>query len=508
MTDRRRRGAIGRGAVVTRLSPARGRVGAAARYVADVRTSIGRGIAWTGVAGVVLGVLDVAATLLLLRCWLTPAEYGVAALVTPLFPMFDLMADAGFAAAVVQADDAEPDAVSAAFWASCGASLVVALALFAVGPALAAAHGQPVLALLVPAYGAKLAVWNLVAIPSAVLRRELRFGAVAKIRTAAALAEFAGKVLAAAAGLGVWCFVIGQLAKAGMAAVATLATSGFRPRWRCDRRAVARYWRFGRRTSASQVLFHLYTNADYQIVGLWFGAAATGLYRAAYELVLEPTKLLSYVVVEVAFPVFARLRHDLVALRARLIEFTRSNLLVLVPVLTALVLVPGDWLAVFYGERWRAGAHAVRLLCAVGALRALAFLLPPLLDGVGRAELTLRYTLIAAVLVPASQLAAAVALGPSLGWTAVAWAWVAGYPLAFAVLLALALGQIELAPRRYLAAVAPFLGVGVVGLAAGAATAAAAGGLPALARVAAVSAAVVVSDGAAWLLVRRARPRW
>ena len=128
--------------------------------------------------------------------------------------------------------------------------------------------------------------------------------------------------------------------------------------------------------------------------------------------------------------------------------------------------------------------------------------------GVGRAELTLRYTLIAAVLVPASQLAAAVALGPSLGWTAVAWAWVAGYPLAFAVLLALALGQIELAPRRYLAAVAPFLGVGVVGLAAGAATAAAAGGLPALARVAAVSAAVVVSDGAAWLLVRRARPRW
>jgi hypothetical protein len=166
VTDRRRRGAIGRGAVVRACRP---RVAGSARrreHVADVRTSIGRGIAWTGVAGVVLGVLDVAATLLLLRCWLTPAEYGVAALVTPLFPMFDLMADAGFAAAVVQADDAEPDAVSAAFWASCGASLVVALALFAVGPALAAAAGQPVLALLVPAYGAKLAVWNQVAIPA------------------------------------------------------------------------------------------------------------------------------------------------------------------------------------------------------------------------------------------------------------------------------------------------------------------------------------------------------
>lgn len=473
-----------------------------------MRTSIGRGIAWTGVAGAVLGVLDVAATLLLLRYWLSPAEYGVAALVTPLFPMFDLMADAGFAAAVVQADDAEPDAVSAAFWASAAASLAVAIALFAIGPALAWAHGHAVLALVVPAYGAKLAVWNLVAIPSALLRRDLRFAAVAKIRTAAAAAEFVGKLAAAAAGLGVWCFVIGQLAKAVIAAIATLATSRFRPRWRCDRQAVARYWRFGRRTSASQVLFHLYTNADYQIVGLWFGAAATGLYRAAYELVLEPTKLLSYVVVEVAFPVFARLRHDLGALRARLVAFTRGNLMVLVPVLTALVLVPGDWLAVFYGERWRAGAHAVTLLCAVGALRALSFLLPPLLDGVGRAELTLRYTVIAAVLVPGSQLVAAVALGPRLGWTAVAWAWVVGYPLAFAALLALALGQIELSTRRYLAAVAPLVGVGVVGLAAGAATATATAWLSALARVAAVSAAVVVSDGAAWLLMRRARPRW
>ena len=46
--------------------------------------AVRRGIAWTGVAGVALGVLDVVATLLLLRWWLTPAEYGVAALATPL----------------------------------------------------------------------------------------------------------------------------------------------------------------------------------------------------------------------------------------------------------------------------------------------------------------------------------------------------------------------------------------------------------------------------------------
>ena len=66
--------------------------------------------------------------------------------------------------------------------------------------------------------------------------------------------------------------------------------------------------------------------------------------------------------------------------------------------------------------------------------RALGFLGPPLLDGIGRPELTLRYMVIATIAVPASFCIGAKLLGRSLGFLSVAVAWALGYPIAFAVL--------------------------------------------------------------------------
>ena len=149
----------------------------------------------------------------------------------------------------------------------------------------------------------------------------------------------------------------------------------------------------------------------------------------------------------------------------------------------------GELLELVFGAAWRPAGDAVRLLCIVGGLRALSFLLPPLLDGVGRADLTLRYTICAAILVPAAQLAAALGLGDALGWRAVALAWVIAYPIAFAVLVGLVLAEIDLSPRTYLRGVRDALIAGSAGLASGALIAAALPAWPAAARVAVVAAA-------------------
>ncbi len=132
---------------------------------------------------------------------------------------------------------------------------------------------------LLAAYGARVVVQNAATIPIALLRRELRFRALAIIKIVAAIAEFAGKIIAAAAGLGVWCFVIAAFAKVVAQIVTAQLAQPFWPRGRPRRAEAAPFLRFGGRISASQVLFHAYSNLDYQIVAYVFGAAATGLYR-------------------------------------------------------------------------------------------------------------------------------------------------------------------------------------------------------------------------------------
>jgi len=81
--------------------------------------------------------------------------------------------------------------------------------------------------------------------------------------------------------------------------------------------------------------------------------------------------------------------------------------------------------------------------------RALGLLGPPLLDGIGKPEYTLRYMLVATIAVPISFWIGAVLLGDRLWFLSVAVAWAIGYPLAFAALAYLVTRTIGLDVRAY-----------------------------------------------------------
>src|SRR5690606_14960025 len=228
----------------------------------------------------------------------------------------------------------------------------------------------------------------------------------------------------------------------------------FLPRLVFKPREVVQYIRFGIRTASSQVLYQLYTNLDYPIVGYYFGAWANGIYAGAYFFVLEPVKTIANVVIDVAFPTFARLRNDPPQLVDQFIKFTRLNLIAVLPFIVLIVLVLPEFLRVFYvGSKWTEFdvpyvVQAANILCLVGLLRALGFLGPPLLDGIGHPERTLRYMVIAAITVPGMFVLSANVLGDHVGFLSVAIGWAVGYPIAFAALGYLVVKGVSLPDRK------------------------------------------------------------
>jgi O-antigen/teichoic acid export membrane protein len=416
----------------------------------EIRHKANKGMAWFGLASSLVGVLDIVALVLILRFWVTPAEYGIAGLAVTLYPILDMATDLGLTSALVQGDDISPDRVSTVFWMNMGMSILLFLMLCGLAPLLGALQGHPVVGWMLIAYGSKLLFQNVYYIPGALLKRELRYRELSILRIFANLGEFAGKVGFAAAGFSLWCFVLGPLVRVLITGVGVQILNPWRPRFVMRWKEGWHAAKFGLRTSASQILFHFYTNADYQVVGYYFGAASLGLYRAAYEVILEPVRLISAVVVEVAFPVFARLKLNRESLIEQFVLFTRQNLVVVLPYLVIIMLVAGDALQVFFGAEWRGGADAARILCIVGAFRALSFVVPPLLDGVGKPQLTLTYMIVASTVVPALFIGCAIVLGPRFDYLSVAIAWAVGYPIAFCVLAYLALRTIEYSGIAYL----------------------------------------------------------
>ena len=475
-------------------------------------TQVNRGVAWAAAAQAVIAITDLISQLLVLAFWVGATDYGIANGAIAFYTLLDTAADFGVTSALIQRDDHTPERVSTVFWFNLMISTGLFVVLLGVGPLYGYLQGTPVLGWLLVAYGGKLVFQNVYAIPFALLRKQMRFGEIAKARMAAHLAESVARVVFAAAGATVWCWTLAALVRAVAFGLIMQIRHPFAPRLVFQPREVFEYVRFGLRTAASQILFRLYTSIDAPIVLYMFGAQAAGVYAAALFIVLEPVKTISNVVIDVAFPTFARLRDDRKALIAQFIQFTRLNLIAVLPFVVLILLVIPEFLRIFYRQKWAAGelaacGDAARVLCLVGTLRALGFVGPPLLDGIGRPELTLRYMAVAAIAVPGSFLLGGHLLGARYGMLSVAISWAVGYPIAFAALSYLVSRSIDLPVGAYLRGSWGIIGCCLAGLAAGLGTSAGLSGASDVLRMVAIGGAAIVVTFALIATWQRITPR-
>ncbi len=417
----------------------------------EIKSDVNRGLAWIGLASSLVGILDFLAILLILGFWVDQEQYGIATMAVWMFPILDQVTDLGLSAAVIQRDRTDDDVISSVFWINFAMAGLLFLVLLAGAPAACEAfYDHRVVGWLLVAYGSKLLWQNVYFIPVALMKRELRFKELSVIRIIANLTEFAGKVGFAAAGFGIWAFVLGPLGRVLVTGIGAQICHPWRPKAVLKLRETWDHAAFGIKASASQILFFTYTNLDYPVVAHYFGASALGVYRLAYEVVLEPVRMISNVVVDIAFPTFAKLRHDRPKLIAQFVSFTRMNL-VTVMLYSAIVFVAcEEVITVFFPKFGLTPVDSVRVLLGVAVLRSLSYVLPPLLDGIGHPSRTLIYTIVAAVVLPAFFVISAQVLGPRYGFESVAIAWAVGYPIAFVVLLLLVTYTIDLKVMEFL----------------------------------------------------------
>jgi O-antigen/teichoic acid export membrane protein len=402
---------------------------------------VNRGLAWISLASTLVGVLDIVATLVILNLWVDDEQYGIATKAIWIFPILDQATEMGLSAALIQRDDHTESKTSTIFWINVIAGIIVLELLLLATPVLAGAY--PIVGLMLLVYGSKLILQNLYLIPVAMMKRQLRFKELSMIRIVANFAEFGAKIGLAYLGFGIWCFVLWPLSRILVTGIGAQICHPWRPRLICNLRDARAYIGFGLKSSGSQLLFYFYTNIDFFIVGHFFGAAALGIYKLACEIVLEPVRIISYIIVDIAFPAFAKLRHKNDALVAQFVSFMRLNLITVMSYSLVVMIAAPELIAVLFPDYGRA-VPAIRILCAVAVLRSISYVIPPLLDGVGRPDRTFRYMLTAAIVLPLFYVGASHVLGPSVGMLAVPIAWAVGYPLAFAVLLYFALRTLNI----------------------------------------------------------------
>ncbi|MCE9577250.1 MAG: oligosaccharide flippase family protein [Deltaproteobacteria bacterium] len=463
----------------------------------DLSKKVSRAVAWVGAASAAVAVIDAITLALLLAFWVTQADVGVTTLAVTLFYFLDLATEAGLGSVIIQKLELDEDALSSVFWLNVMISGGLFLAMLGIGPLIGWIQGSPVVGLMLIVYATKLLYQNVYFVPAALLRKELRFKELSMVRTVANFGDVAGRIGFAAAGEPVWCFVAGPLVRIAITGIGLQIVRPWRPRFVLHLTHAREWLVFAGKTASSQALQHLYNNIGYQIVGGFFGDQALGAYRVAYELVLYPVNFVSNIITQVAFPAFARLRHNRDELAAQFFAFSRQNLAMVLPILVVIAVSAPDILALAF-SRVTGAATPARILCLVGMLRAVDCLYLPLLDGVGVAGRNTIVALVAALVLTACDVVFSLALGPSLGFVAVAVGRIVGYPLVIALHASMTLTQLGRRTRDYVGRHLGILACGAVGVAVGATIAVLMDGLTPAWRLPIVATAALGS--VVWLL--------
>jgi len=321
-------------------------------------------------------------TFLLARL-LGPSEFGLVAMATVFITVAQTLIQQGLVSAIVQRDRLTPEHLDGAFVVLVLAGLGIGLLTAAASPLWAWVNRAPELTVVCVALSPLVLLQGLSIVPEAVLRRELRFRAVAIRTLLASLLSGAVGVVLALFGAGIWALVAQQLVNAAVGLVVLWAVCPWRPSRRPRLSGSRDLLVFSAHSANAGLGLMLSSKADVIFTGLFFGPVATGIYRLAARL---PDMLVDVTVrslQQVALPSLSRLQHDRAALARHLNQLQHLGALAGLPVLGVLAATAHP-LVTLLGPQWAGTETPLRLLCLFGAVNVYGVLLGPALQAMGQ----------------------------------------------------------------------------------------------------------------------------
>jgi PST family polysaccharide transporter len=330
-------------------------------------------------------LVQLAATAVLARL-LTPAAFGIIAMVTVYTGFVTILADSGMNAAVIQRRNLTHRQLSTAFWFSFGIGIFLTVLTILVAPLVERLFKFPGLTSVLRVMSLSLLLVSLTAVPKGMLSRDLHFGRLARIEVTSAAVSGALAIGAAFAGAGYWSLVLQQLVMLAIRLVLVVRAAKWLPEIVFDTAVLATVLSFSGYVLGFSLVNYWARNADNLLIGRVQGAQQLGYYSQAYRLMVVPQLLLTGILQTVIHPVFSNLQHD--RERARLAYFRILELLIPISALLAtyIFFMSPEIIHALLGPNWEPSVPVLRWLSIAAAVQPVAALTGPVLMARDRAN--------------------------------------------------------------------------------------------------------------------------
>ena len=306
------------------------------------------------------------ATMTLARL-LTPAEFGLVAMVSTVTALGQAFADLGLSEATIQRKEISQNQVSTLFWINVAIGMSLMLVTAALAPVLARFYRDHRLINITLVVSLTFLIGGLRVQPDAILKRQMRFTSLA-IRDVASYAIAVPVAITMAwQGAGYWALVALPLTLNSVQMVLSLVMVNWRPGLPHRDAEVGSMIAFGGNVAASYFIISVSRSADNILLGRYTGAGPLGLYSRAYNLLMLPVRQLSAPVGGVAVPAFSRTQSDPERFARYYLRAVNLILWLSAPLFGYLFVAAEPTIVLVLGNQWREAAPVFQIL-AISAL--------------------------------------------------------------------------------------------------------------------------------------------
>lgn len=347
---------------------------------------------WVGVSEVLVTLVDMARQIVAARV-LAPQDFGLMGIVLLYMAVLDTITKTGFEQALIQRREGAEKLLDVAWSWQAARGVVLAGALAAAAPALAAWYKLPLLKPLIWVSVIHVILGGLHSVGLWLFTRALNFRTLSIINVIRAAAQAGVAIPAIVIRGDVWGLVIGLCAGSAVSLLVSYLAHPYRPRLDFDWQKIRALSSYGKWITGATIVVFVVVQGDDLFVSRYLGPTALAFYVFAYDFANLPTTKISHVLGRVAFPTYARMQENKADLRAAFMNTMRATMLLSTPLSVVLWVVIPDVVEHIVGAKWQPVIPLVRVLVIAAWVRSFAALAGPLFQACHRPDLDFKMNL-------------------------------------------------------------------------------------------------------------------
>lgn len=347
------------------------------------------GVTWSFIDNIANSGITFLVGLILARL-LTPAEYGVMAMVAIFIAVSTSIIDSGFSNALIRKNDIKRIDYNTVFYFNLVISFLLYILLCLFSSLISSFFKEPLLTSIIKVLSCILIINALGIIPRTILVINIDFKTQTK-------ASFISSVLSGFVGIGMAFYGLGVWSLVGQQVIRQLLNTFFlwvycrwRPEWEFSMESFKEMFGFGAKLMISGLIDTVYKNIYYLIIGHFYNSALLGQYTRAEQFKNIFASNLTSVVQRVSYPVLSSIQNEPERLKEGYRRIIKITMLVTFTCMIGLASVAKPLILVLIGEKWMQAVPFLQIICFAGMLYPLHAINLNILQVKGRSDLFLK----------------------------------------------------------------------------------------------------------------------